>query len=112
MGFKPSDKRFFRVEGKLKRIDSNEVDFYRNDVKVEIAPVLDADNIKSTNYIPDSRVACRICVDQPEEIKEREGIQTGNFRIGYTDGSFEMVCGEHRQSVVGDTSWQDRADIK
>lgn len=112
VGFKPSDKRFFRVEGGLKRIDSFDVDFYRKNVKVEIIPVLDLENIKSVNVVPNSVIACRICVDQTEEIKNRDGIQRGIFRIGYRDGSFEMVCEVHRQPVIGDTSWQDRADIR
>lgn len=97
MGFKPDDKRLFLVDGKAWRlIDSDYVHFLRKMEKISAEPILDEENIKSINLIPESKVACRICVDQPEEVKEEEGISKGTYRIGYPDGEFVMVCERHK----------------
>ena len=66
----------------------------------KVEPTIDPNKnaeIDSIVTILGSIVVCEICEDStPEEQKVRGGPMRGIYRIGYHDGSFRIVCADHR----------------
>lgn len=57
-----------------------------------------AKKVDSVVEIPDSIMACGTCERLADEEKMTNGVNQGNIRVGYTDGSKIMLCKEHFKS--------------
>jgi hypothetical protein len=97
-GFEAGDKRCFLVEGENvpRWLDSSEVRFLRNGEKTSVVPIINVETIESIDSVKESMVACRICIDQPDEVREEEGVLKGIYKVNYGNGKSEMVCEHHK----------------
>lgn len=99
---------FLRENGEIDYLDRFNLEKMRA-LGYELTPTFDPlKKIKSVETIQNSDVACEICEDSVKNEKT-----VANYRVWYEDGDNRMFCRNHKPLFVkGDTSWQDRADVK